>query len=167
MALKKLRLKLVEGIKKGDVKRMDRGLFPIQSISALARELELNWPYIYYAPYTKNLLHRANKAGVKYPPGRLVEDIASILLINESEFIKWNTLDEVKIEPIKLKLKGNAAVQFKSAVTKISSDKNVIGFRKEILNESEIEVFRKILNHIDSPGNTSQNKKGTVRDLSK
>lgn len=173
MALKKLILNLKDSIEKCDKKMIEANLLPICSINALARELESQWPYVYDHPYTRNLLHRANKNGVKYPPPRLVQDLLNILMVSEKDLVKLNTLNKEysmkasATETLKLKLKGNDITLFKAAVNKIAHDNNTIGFRKESLSTSEKELFRNILNHIDSPKNTSPNKKGTVRDLSK
>lgn len=87
MKPKKLKLNLTRCIAIGDEKRIDNNLAPMRSIRCLARELEYLWPDRYDVEYITSRLHRANKNGIRKIPEGLVQDILSILLVNEEDLI--------------------------------------------------------------------------------
>jgi len=64
--------------------KKDQGLPSIASIRGLARELEDQFP----GRYNTNRLHWANKNGIRYASDNLINDISTILMIDNNELIR-------------------------------------------------------------------------------
>ena len=68
---------------------------------------------------------------------------------------------------LKIKFTGNDAVNFVSAIRKISASNKTVGFKKESLNEGEEHLFKKLSDMLGGRPKPPQDQKGTVEDLSK
>lgn len=82
-----LKLNLSELLPTIDERRKAAGAKPIGSMRALARELENQWPDRYEAKYINNRLHRATKNGIREVPPTLVEDLLTVLEVEERELL--------------------------------------------------------------------------------
>jgi hypothetical protein len=86
--VKKYQLNLTKCIADVDPIRFENELPTILSIRGLARELEILFPDRYEEWYITNRLHRANKNGIRLLPEHLIEDLMSILQVDEKDLIK-------------------------------------------------------------------------------
>lgn len=92
-----IKLNLEECIAINDYRRIDQDLTPIESIRALALELEFRWPDRYNSDYIKHRLYRANKKGIARLPYTLVPDIIQVLDVEYNDLVHHRPPNKKKV----------------------------------------------------------------------
>jgi len=84
-----IRLNITTCIAMGDARRLKEGKEPVRNIKGLSRELEILNKDEYDADIIYQVLWRMNKRGVIKVDDCLVKSIQNILLVEETELVKY------------------------------------------------------------------------------